>query len=1140
MTLNIYSLNINGLRSNVKQVFIKDFISDNDVDILCIQETHIDNFFVVKRIEQTFSQSYKYIWSYGHGQSCGTCVIIVNDKINLHSYQTDFDGRFIYADISIFDTNFRLCTLYAPNVPGERNDFFDNIKQFLVTSRTLILCGDFNFVVNTKLDKIGGNLETGTFGSKSFNSIIKSSSLIDAFRYKYPDKVNITWSRNNVGCRIDRFYLPSSYKQYISDCGISPCALSDHDFIYTKLVLNNNISIGKSYWKLNNSILLDEDFVKGFKFYWKIISRTPYIDLEWWDKMKRLIKEFCIDYSKCKRRKFHKNIRSISLQYQQSNDVNEKSILKSKLHELYMEKHRGAVIRSKVNIIDGNENISSYLHDVESSKGRKKTIHEIIDDDSVKSTSSDILHSFRKFYINLYTSEPIDTTLYNDFLDNLPQVSSDDNSDLIQEITVADIETILKQMDHTKTPGSDGLTSLFYLKFIDIFGPVLVKIFNLCYEKGSMSNSQKISYITLLCKNENNATSMRNYRPISLLNIDRKLLSKIITNRLTNVLPSVIGISQTCSIKGRSIFDNIHLIRNVIDYIEQKNIGACFISLDQEKAFDRVSWPYMYKVLESFGFDNKFIHWIKVIYADISSSVIVNGHISEPFVLERSVRQGCSLSPLLYALCLEPLAKKVQEDTNINGVVAPGGKFHVKMSLYADDNSTFLTDDRSIHLFSNHVYNYQKMSGSKINYNKSSGMFLGKWKNRKDSPFGIRWVENNKVLGYKFGYNLTDDDLWHILYVKFSNTLNLWSSRRMSFKGKSNILNTFATSKILYYVFAQEMPHFYQNMFQRSCFRFIWKTTFEPIARKTLYLPFKNGGLNIPCINTKIKAFYLSHICRFLNDDDIPWKYFTTYWIGIQLRKYKLSLASNSMPHSDTVPSFYVKCLQYLREYESLSTFTHHSLSSKNLYSAFINTVEPKCVREAPHINFQNTFNNIFSKAIDSYCRNTCYKIAHNVLYVNAFLSKFIRSTPIRCTFCSSPETITHLLLQCKFTLPLNRLCLYLIHLVTNGNALFREKWFRYFDVSADPNIKYVILILLAESRCIIWRARNEVKKDKIALNSHDLAYRFINRIRYRIFLDFKRLHVNKFYEHWSDFCVIENDNIRYFSVLDKSIYCNA
>ena len=83
-----------------------------------------------------------------------------------------------------------------------------------------------------------------------------------------------------------------------------------------------------------------------------------------------------------------------------------------------------------------------------------------------------------------------------------------------------------------------------------------------------MSESQKLSYITLLCKDKNNSTDVKNYRPISLLNVDRKVLSKILSTRLSNVLPSIISLSQTCSIKGRSIFDNLHLLRNIIDYVD--------------------------------------------------------------------------------------------------------------------------------------------------------------------------------------------------------------------------------------------------------------------------------------------------------------------------------------------------------------------------------------------------------------------------------------------------------------------------------------------------------------------------------------------------------------------------------------------
>ena len=144
-------------------------------------------------------------------------------------------------------------------------------------------------------------------------------------------------------------------------------------------------------------------------------------------------------------------------------------------------------------------------------------------------------------------------------------------------------------MQHNTSPGCDGLSNSFYLKCFLLLGDTLYSVINLAYENGELSQIQNISYITLICKAETRADEMKYYRPISLLNIDYKVISKNIVNQLGNILPNIIGIDQTSAIKGRSIFDNIHLLRNVIDNIEQKDMAACFIYLDQEKAFDRAS-----------------------------------------------------------------------------------------------------------------------------------------------------------------------------------------------------------------------------------------------------------------------------------------------------------------------------------------------------------------------------------------------------------------------------------------------------------------------------------------------------------------------------------------------------------------------
>ena len=144
----------------------------------------------------------------------------------------------------------------------------------------------------------------------------------------------------------------------------------------------------------------------------------------------------------------------------------------------------------------------------------------------------------------------------------------------------------------------------------------------------------------------------------------------------------------------------------------------------------------------------------------------------------------------------------------------------MKLILYADDSNGVFTDDASVHRYFHWVKLFERVSGSKINMRKSKGMYLGKWKDRSDHPFGRSWVKNHKILGYIYGNDFTDDDLWSKLFLKFDKTLQLWKYRKLSFKGKSTVLNSLCLNKILYYSAASIIPSHYMALMQRTCFRF--------------------------------------------------------------------------------------------------------------------------------------------------------------------------------------------------------------------------------------------------------------------------------------------------------------------------------
>ena len=202
------------------------------------------------------------------------------------------------------------------------------------------------------------------------------------------------------------------------------------------------------------------------------------------------------------------------------------------------------------------------------------------------------------------------------------------------------------------------------------------------------------SLITLLYK-KGDKLDTKNWRPISLLCTDYKILAKVLTNRLSAVISSVVGPEQACGIPGRLSSENVRVLKDVVDYVNRSNVGAAIISLDQEKAFDRVDWSFMLRVLEAMNFGPSFCKWVRLLYTNVFSQVLVNGFQSDPFPVSRGVRQGCPLSPLLYVLVAETIASAIRKDTSIDSFSLPDCN-RIKLFQYADDTSILVMSDQSL------------------------------------------------------------------------------------------------------------------------------------------------------------------------------------------------------------------------------------------------------------------------------------------------------------------------------------------------------------------------------------------------------------------------------------------------------------
>lgn len=176
----------------------------------------------------------------------------------------------------------------------------------------------------------------------------------------------------------------------------------------------------------------------------------------------------------------------------------------------------------------------------------------------------------------------------------------------------------------------------------------------------TVTSQQKHGVIVCLPK-PRGAQTPADYRPITLLNTDYKLLSRTITHLLRPVLEEQLQTSQFCGVPGNTIFEAVATVREPIAQAETKNTSLCVLSSDFQDAFEKISHQYLFTVRKSYGLSDWFIDRTKGMYENATSSVQINGHIARPIPIRCAIRQGCPMSMMLYALCLHPLLRMLEK-----------------------------------------------------------------------------------------------------------------------------------------------------------------------------------------------------------------------------------------------------------------------------------------------------------------------------------------------------------------------------------------------------------------------------------------------------------------------------------------------
>ena len=250
--------------------------------------------------------------------------------------------------------------------------------------------------------------------------------------------------------------------------------------------------------------------------------------------------------------------------------------------------------------------------------------------------------------------------------------------------------------------------------------------------------------------------------------------------------------------------------------------------------------------------------------------IIVNGFLTERLDLRKGVRQGDSLSPLLYALCMEALACQIRNNSDIEGFLLPGAKgLRYKVGQNADDTTSFVNDYRSlVHLFKS-VHIYELGSGAKLNFSKTEDMWLGAWRTRTDEPLGLTWVTKMKILGV-IGENVEQDN-WLPKLTKLESNLNLWKRRSLSLVGRALLVNALGLRKLNYLANILTVPDWVKTKINGIIWPFVWNKKFEPVARLACYCSSMNGSLGIVDFINKSQALKISSVAKILQDPHAKW-----------------------------------------------------------------------------------------------------------------------------------------------------------------------------------------------------------------------------------------------------------------------------
>ncbi|CDO71547.1 hypothetical protein BN946_scf184911.g17 [Trametes cinnabarina] len=847
------------------------------------------------------------------------------------------------------DKRHLLC-IYAPSSDGvtERKMFFQQVRRFYDEHPTVpkpdLMAGDFN-TIEDSIDRMpmSANYDSSTEDLDDLKSAL-GLMIADGWRMTFNHRRDYTFYRGSGAAatmsRLDRIYTTPEIFDFARQWEITePGIRTDHKMVSVELTTPNAPIVGKGRPIFPLHLLKNKPLAKKMKER-GMQAMNALAEIEAHGRTDEQNAQTALhslkhDWMEMAREKERATVPKLIQEAQQMRDglkklkasqaldgaakAAEVNLLTEQLHKLEEKRLRQKQLKGRARHRVEGESPTKYWSGLHRAQVPRELIpaferEEVRSDGSrrtvFESDASKMAEMARNYHDGVQRDGPEVTSgdqRENDIQTALAsldaKVSPCQAAELGASIDRDDCELALKYSKVGTAPGKDGIQYEVWKTLHERFKEdsrheartafdvlaILAAAFSDVQTYGVCSTVPFAEgWMVPIWKEKGEKTKIENYRPITLLNPDYKLLSKVLAIRLAAVAPDIVHPSQAGFVPGRRLRNQTQLARMMIHWAEAKEINGTIVALDQEKAYDRIAHDYLWRVLHTFGIPPGFTNIVRSLYRDAMTCVTINGVTSNTYKVYRGVRQGDPLSCLLFDLAIEPLSAMIRK-SELKGFDISNRLEALKATLFADDTTTYLHEDDDFGVLQNILDTWCSAAKAKFNMKKTEIIPIGQktyrkevadtytatggWKNYPRAVHVAGEGDAIRILGAFLGNGIDECDVWSRTLAKITEALDRWKAGRKSLEGKRHIAQMLFGGMTQFLTDVQRMPPNISQRLTKILWRYIWDDHHNtPVGMSHLMLPFEKGSFKILDLDSRNEAIDVSWLKAYLTfGPNWPW-----------------------------------------------------------------------------------------------------------------------------------------------------------------------------------------------------------------------------------------------------------------------------